>query len=154
VAVYDRVWWRALLGQTVHLVNLAEFKRLNVLDDAVARLRPGEAGAAAELQNYLGGSLQRVGSGTAGDFKFVSGASSGKKVDFMLTPDSFAQAMKINQNFEMNFARTATQIQSHVGKVELVPIDTRFLSERNAKLLTDYVDSLPKGQQSKIILFR
>jgi len=83
-------------------VNLGEFKRLNVIDSDVGRMRPGEAGAAAELQNYLKGNLERAAPGTPGDFVFTSGANAGKTVDLMLIPDSVAQAGKINNFFGKN----------------------------------------------------
>jgi filamentous hemagglutinin len=135
-------------------VNLAEFKRLNVLDADVARLRPGEAGAAAELQSYLGGSLKRSPAGTSGDFVFSSGPNAGKTVDFMLTPDSFKQAAKINQFFEKNMSGFSKQLDLHLQKADLVPMDTRFLTERNNQLLSDLVKNLPSAQQQKIILIR
>jgi filamentous hemagglutinin len=135
-------------------VNLAEFKRLNVLDADVARYRPGEAGAAAELQSYLGGSLKRSPAGTSGDFVFSSGPNAGKTVDFMLTPDSFKQAAKINQFFEKNMSGFSKQLDLHLQKADLVPMDTRFLTERNNQLLSDLVKNLPSAQQQKIILTR
>jgi len=111
-------------------VSLTEFNRLNVLDSDVGRLRPGEAGAAAELQSYLGGTLSRTPAGTSGDFVFNSGAHMGKTVDFMLTPDSFAQAAKINQFFEKNMTGFSNTLDLHLQKADLIPMDTRFLTQK------------------------
>jgi hypothetical protein len=42
----------------------------------------------------------------------------------------------------------------HLQKADLVPMDTRFLTERNNQLLSDLVKNLPSAQQQKVILIR
>jgi filamentous hemagglutinin len=41
-------------------VELAAQRRLNALDGDVGKFGPGEAGVAAEMENYLGGRLGRA----------------------------------------------------------------------------------------------
>ncbi|WBS01542.1 hypothetical protein OU994_25210 [Pseudoduganella sp. SL102] len=135
-------------------VNLGEFKRLNMIDPAVGRIRPGEAGAAAELQNYMKGNLERALPGTPGDFIFTSGPNAGKTVDFMLTPDSMAQAGKINNFFAKNTARFSEQLGLHLNKADIVPLDMRFLTPHNQGLLMDIISKQPPELQSKIIILR
>jgi RHS repeat-associated protein len=135
-------------------VNLEEFKRLNVIDSDVGRIRPGEAGAAAELQNYLTGKLKRSGPGTPGDFVFTSGPHAGKTVDFMLTPDSAVQAEKINKFFAKNTSGFSSQLGLHLNKADFVPMDARFLTNANQDILIDIISKQPQYLQNKIILIR
>ncbi|QBE65065.1 hypothetical protein [Pseudoduganella lutea] len=55
---------------------------------------PDEAGAAAEMEHYLGGMLKRTPAGTSADYVVESGNFAGIRIDFKLTPDTFAQAEK------------------------------------------------------------
>ena len=136
-------------------VDLSEFRRLNVIDTAKGKLAPGEAGAAAELQHYLGGSLERIKTADGrADFVFSSGPHQGKTVDFMFTPNDFSSAAKANQFFEKNLARNEAQLRAHVEKADLVPLDFRFLSEQNQKLFMDVIERLPIERQAQIILLR
>jgi hypothetical protein len=48
-------------------VELDEFERLNVLDPDRGQLMPGEASAAVELQQVLGGRLERMTGPGGGD---------------------------------------------------------------------------------------
>lgn len=134
-------------------VNLDEFARLNVIDSDVGKLRQGEAGAALELQKYLGGRLQRTKPGNPGDFVFESGPHAGKVVDFMLTPDSVKQAASINKYFEKNLSGFKDTLNHHLGKADFIPMDTRFLTDTNKQLLMDVIKNLPAKQQSNIIQF-
>lgn len=124
------------------------------MDADVGRARPGEAGAAAELQNYLGGTLERAAPGTPGDFVFTSGPNAGNTVDFMLTPDTFDQAAKINQFFEKNASGFSNTLDMHLNKADFVPMDTRFLTKPNQQILDNIINKLPQEQQNKIILFK
>lgn len=135
-------------------VDLNEFERLNVVDPDVGRMRPGEAGAATELQHYFGGKLGRSPEGVSGDFVVLSGPQSGKTVDLMLTPDTALQADRINQFFERNLSGFASTLELHLQKADFVPMDTRFLTEHNRQLLEGLVSSLPAEQQDKIIFIR
>lgn len=135
-------------------VDLAEFRRLNTIDPAVGRIRPGEAGLATELQRYLGVSLERAPMGTAGDFVVGAGPRAGTSLDLMLTPDTFKQAASINRYFEKNLQGFSRTLDMHLGKADLVPIDTRFLTLGNQDLLLDMVNRQPLQLQQKIILIR
>ncbi|OMW19074.1 cell surface protein [Burkholderia pseudomallei] len=135
-------------------VDLNAFDRLNVVDPAVGKFRPGEAGAAAELENYLGGTLQRAPQGSSVDFVFSSGPNNGKTVDFMLTPDTVAQAAKINQFFDKNLNNFMNTLSDHAAAADFVPLDSRFLSEANKTLLVKAIGNLPQKLQAKIILIK
>ena len=134
-------------------VDLAAFKRLNTVDPATGKLQPGEASAAAELENYLGGSLSRAEGGEA-DFVFRSGPYTGKTVDFMLTPNNMRQAEMTNRFFENNLAGFTENLRQHIDKADVVPIDMRFLTQKNQGILLNLIDSLPISQKSKLILMR
>jgi filamentous hemagglutinin len=117
--------------------------------------QPREAGAATELQNYLGGSLERIKTADArADFVFTSGPHQGKTVDFMFTPNDFNSAAKTNQFFEKNLARNEAQLLAHIEKADLVPLDFRFLSEQNQKLFMEAIDRLPLERQAQVIILR
>ena len=111
-------------------------------------------GAAAELENYLGGTLQRAPQGSSVDFVFSSGPNNGKTVDFMLTPDTVAQATKINQFFDKNLNNFMSNLSDHAVAADFVPLDSRLLSETNKTLLTKAIGDLPQKLQAKIILIK
>ena len=135
-------------------VSIAGQRRLNEIDLDRNAFAPGEAGAAAEMENYLGGTLQRAPGGTSADFIVESGPFTGARIDFKLTPDAVAQAGKINQFFDKTFPKFSPSIADKLAKpngVDLMPFDTRFLTEANKKTLFDFVETLPKSSQQKII---
>ncbi|MCP1659333.1 phage minor head protein [Neisseria perflava] len=74
-------------------------------------------------------------------------------LDFMFTED--VKVARLNQYFadtDKNWQGKIRQIQSHLEKADIVPLDMRKLTALNrAKLLT-YVLSLPKEQRDKIRL--
>lgn len=135
-------------------VDIAAQQRLNVIDEDRAAYAPGEAGAAAEMENYFGGTLERAPSGTSADYVVTSGDFSGARIDFKLTPDSFDQADKINMYFDKTFPKFS---QSFAGKlaapngVDMMPFDTRFLTPTNRQTLFDFVNNLPVSSQQKVI---
>jgi hypothetical protein len=135
-------------------VDLAAFERLNVRDPAVNRFRPGEAGAAAEIEHYMDGMLERAPGGSSVDFVFKSGPFEGKTVDFMLTPDSFARATQINKYFAQNLDNFTTTLADHAAVADFVPMDTRFLSTTNQGMLMQSVRGLPQELQAKLILIK
>lgn len=135
-------------------VELDEFSRLNVLDPAIGKLRPGEASAAVELQQVFGGQLERLAGPSGADFKFVSGPQAGKSVDFLLTPSTLKEAAGINQFFVKNADRFSVQLGEHLGKADIVPIDSRFLTPQNQKVLMDIVGRQSAANQSRVIIFR
>jgi hypothetical protein len=136
-------------------VNLDEFNRLNVMDAGKGKFAPGEAGAAAELQNYLGGNLERINlPNSNADFVFTSGAHEGKTVDFMFTPNDLVSANKTNQFFEKNLLRNETTLNLHLDKADLIPLDFRFLTEKNQNFFMDVIQRQSLERQSKIVIFR
>jgi hypothetical protein len=135
-------------------VEIAAQRRLNVIDGDRGAYAPGEAGAAAEMENYLRGTLERAPSGTSADYVVTSGNYSGARIDFKLTPDSFAQASKINTYFDKTFPKFSQSISdklSATNGVDIMPFDTRFLTPNNRQMLFDFVDGLPLSSQKKII---
>uniref|UniRef100_UPI001BB1B201 hypothetical protein n=1 Tax=Chitinivorax sp. B TaxID=2502235 RepID=UPI001BB1B201 len=135
-------------------VSLAAQRRLNALDGDVGKFRPGEAGVAAEMENYLGGSLVRAPAGTSADFIVDSGPFAGARMDLKLTPDSFAKAEMLNTHFDKTFPKFSESFANKLAKpdgVDLMPFDTRFLTTANSQKLFDFVDTLPLSSQQKII---
>ena len=135
-------------------VNLNEFRRLNVLDSDVLKLRPGEASAAVELQGILGGQLARRGLGEKGDFIFTGGPYAGKIVDFMFTPGSLREVERMNHYFDKAIVGFPRSVAQHAEKADIIPMDSRFLSRDNRSLLFDAIKRLPEHQQNKIIIYR
>lgn len=135
-------------------VELAAQRRLNALDGDVGKFRPGEAGVAAEMENYLGGTLRRAPAGTSADFIVETGPFAGARMDLKLTPDTFAQAGKLNSYFDKTFPKFSESFAAKLAKpdgVDLMPFDTRFLTPSNSQKLFDFVDTLPLSSQQKII---
>jgi filamentous hemagglutinin len=136
-------------------VDLNDFDRLNQIDVNRNRLRPGEAGAATELENYLGETLERVtDSATKGDFVITTGEDAGKTVDLMLTPNSVQEAYKTNEFFVKNADGFMNSLIEHIGKADIVCLDTRFLTEANQSILMDMLGKLTPEQRAQIILIK
>lgn len=133
-------------------VDLEAFQRLNTLDPATGQLAPGESGVAAELENYLGGTMQRAGGYSGPDYEFISGPYSGQTVDMMYTPNTFEQANNLNQYFNQNLPDLEENLIDHAGKADLVAIDMRVLSAQNQALMMNAINSLPSALQSQFIL--
>jgi uncharacterized Zn-binding protein involved in type VI secretion len=135
-------------------VNLAAQRRLNSIDPDRNTHAPGEAGAAAEMEHYLGGTLERAQGGTSADYVVKSGEFAGARIDFKLTPDTFEQATKINTYFDKSFPKFSKSIADKLAKpsgVDMMPFDTRFLSPANKQKLFDFINTLPKTSQQKVI---
>lgn len=153
------------------------FDRLNVKDKATNELKILEATAGAKLEPFIG-KMERIppkydASGkplATADFKIIQGPNSGKTVDAMFTNltlkfDSKSGLVldKQNQFFEKNLTYTEkgksepilqTQIKNHLLKADIVPMDLRVLSPSNQALLVNYIKTLSKDQQAKIIIMR
>lgn len=135
-------------------VNIAAQRRLNGIDLDRNAFAPGEAGAAAEMENYLGGTLKRAPGGTSADYVVESGNFSGARIDFKLTPDTFEQAAKINTYFDKTFPKFSQSFADKLANpmgVDLMPFDTRFLTPANQGKLFDFINTLPKSSQQKVI---
>jgi len=62
----------------------------------------------------------------------------------------------LNKFYEKNmrFGSGREVIQDHLLKADFVPVDFRVLTPANQKIFKDYIKTLPKAQQDKIIIMR
>lgn len=142
-------------------------QRLNTPDvTGNGKLNPAEAAAAARLEDVLG-TLERAPDtgGKTADFIINSGPNAGKTVDLMYTTKNLSQKEVdgINKFFEKNMTISKApeklpdgkqQILDHLNKADIFPVDFSVLSPSNQKIFTDYIRTLPKSQQEKIIIMR
>jgi hypothetical protein len=54
----------------------------------------------------------------------------------------------------MNSGAGQKVIPEHLKKADFVPVDFRVLTPANQKIFIDYIKTLPKSQQNKIIIMR
>lgn len=78
-------------------------------------------------------------------------------LDFMYTMDGLPQynVDNFNKHFAITTKAWASQqqnIQKHLAKADIVPMDMRRMSASNQLILLNYVLSLPKEQRIKIVL--
>ncbi|MCH5081367.1 hypothetical protein I1A45_00395 [Pectobacterium versatile] len=146
---------------------LENYERLNTPDiNGNGKYNPAEAAAAARMESVFG-PLERAPDtgGKTADFIISSGSNAGKTVDFMYTIKNLHQKEVdgINKFFEKNMtvSRTAgeipigqKQIIGQLGKADIVPVDFSVLTPSNQKVFMDYIKTLPKNQQDKIIIMR
>lgn len=139
-------------------VNLSEVERLDTIDIASLSKNRGEASAAAELQNILGGKLRRVTDSdmSKADFIIEDGLNKGKSIDFMFTSNSRGASYYINKHFEKNWRRqigTKEQIIYHLEKADIVPLDLRNLDMQHRAKIIDFIyNNLSLEQRSRIII--
>ncbi|XWJ91302.1 VENN motif pre-toxin domain-containing protein [Phytobacter ursingii] len=142
-------------------------ERLNTLDiTGNGKRDPADAAAAARLETVLG-KLERApetGGKNAG-FIITSGPNAGKTVDLMYTTKNLNQKEidGINKFYEKNMTVPKVaggipdgqkQIIDHLSKADVVPVDFSVLNTRNQNVFMDFVKTLPKSQQDKIIIMR
>ncbi|WP_335340266.1 VENN motif pre-toxin domain-containing protein [Gilliamella sp. WF3-4] len=138
--------------------------RLNTPDlGSSGKLKPAEAAAAAQLEPVLG-KMERytppegATTGSSPDFIITSGPNKGKTVDAMYTTDKLSQKEidGLNKFYEKNMSigNGKIVIQDHLKKADFVPVDFRVLTPVNQKIFLDYVKTLPKAQQNKILIMR
>ncbi len=143
--------------------------RLNTIDAmGNGKLNPAEAAAAARIENILG-KMERLPDtnavGKNADYIITNGPNKGKTVDLMYTTKNLSQKEidGINKFFEKNMTVPKVsgklpdgkqQILDHLNKADIVPVDFNVLTPKNQRIFTDYVKSLPKSQQDKIIIMR
>lgn len=138
--------------------------RLNTPDlGGNGKLKPAETAAAAQLESAMGtmeryAPQPRAKSGISPDFVITSGLNKGKAVDAMYTTDRLSQKEIDGPNkfYEKNMSvgRGRDVIQDHLQKADFVPVDFRVLTPANQKTFMDYIKTLPKAQQDKIIIMR
>ncbi|WP_245191450.1 hemagglutinin repeat-containing protein [Kosakonia oryzendophytica] len=143
--------------------------RLNTLDiTGNNQYNPAEAAAAARLETVLG-TMERITEtasiGKNADFIITSGSNAGKTVDLMYTTKNLSQkeVNGINKFFEKNMTMSKApgklpngqqQIIDHLNKADIVPVDFSVLNSENQKIFTDFIKTLPKSQQDKIVIMR
>jgi hypothetical protein len=129
-------------------VDVERFKRLNEIDTGTGELKAHEAWAAAEFEGYWGSKLERTKDPSI-DFRITDGNDKGKTVDFMLT-ETTERGAKINERFDL--AKFAEALKDHVKKADIVPIETRFLTEENRRSVRQEVDKLSPNEQQQVLL--
>lgn len=132
------------------------------------KYNPAEAAAAARLETALG-KMDRItdsaSSGKNADFIITSGPNAGKTVDLMYTTKNLSQKEidGINKFYEKNMTMPRSsgdipsgqdQILQHLNKADLVPVDFSVLTQKNQTIFIDFIKTLPKSQQDKIIIMR
>ncbi|WP_239327115.1 VENN motif pre-toxin domain-containing protein, partial [Snodgrassella gandavensis] len=138
--------------------------RLNTPDlGGSGKLKPAEAASAAQLEPVLG-KMERytpphgATTGTSPDFVITSGPNKGKTVDAMYTTDKLSQKEidGLNKFYEKNMTSGSGKdvIQDHLMKADFVPVDFRVLTPANQRIFMNYIKTLPKAQQDKIIIMR
>jgi hypothetical protein len=136
-------------------VQLDEFNRLNQIDIAVDKLKPGEASAAVEIQNAFGGQLRRANAVDGDvDFVFADGPNKGKTVDFMFTVNNQKQQTYMNKFFNKNFDKTVQQLNTHIKKADIVPLDFRSLEAQNQARLMEVINNISVEQSSRIVIMK
>ncbi|XKM14522.1 VENN motif pre-toxin domain-containing protein [Orbaceae bacterium ac157xtp] len=148
----------------INATSLEGQGRLNTPDlGGSGKLKPAEAASAAQLESSLGKMERYTPSlGAAADktpdFIITSGPNKGKTVDAMYTTDRLSQKEidGLNKFYEKNMNSGAGQkvIQDHLMKADYVPVDFRVLTPANQKIFINYIKTLPKSQQDKIIIMR
>ncbi|MCL1790836.1 MAG: hypothetical protein FWG40_05680 [Peptococcaceae bacterium] len=131
-------------------------------DTATGKAAVHEAEAAVQVENALGGKLDRVDLPQVGnqpkapDFKFVDGPYDGKTVDFMWTETDAYKVGKMNEYFQVPSAmeKNYSQLVSHLNKADVVPLDFRNLTPANQEIVNSWIKALAPEQQSKIIILR
>lgn len=137
--------------------------RLNTPDlGGSGKLKPAEA-AAAQLEHALG-KMERytpppgANQGESPDFVITSGPNKGKTVDALYTTDKLSQKEidGLNKFYEknMNFGKGKDIADKHLGKADFILVDFRVLTPANQKIFLNYIKTLPKSQQNKIIIMR
>ncbi|WP_353166010.1 DUF637 domain-containing protein [Providencia sp.] len=136
-------------GQAVDFVRAKELGR----DIASNKDKFSESSAALELENIFGGKIVRSKTPEV-DFRFEGGKLDGKSIDFMFTTDNGTkkEIEMLNTYFVKN--KNIEKISGHLDKADYVPLDLRLLTPENEALVVNYVNSLSKKDQSRIILMR
>lgn len=120
-----------------------------------------EAIPAAEWQQYFNVRLERndLDTDKRPDFLIIQAGVARDKLktlDFMFTLSGLPKYRidGFNNNFsnnQRNWRKQQNSIQNHLEKADIVPMDLRYLNDKNLDKLTSYVLSLPKEQRRKIV---
>ncbi len=131
-------------------VDRDSFRRLNGVDQGPYKVLPHQAGAAAEFEKYWGSTLKASPDGSV-DYVITKGRDVGKTVDFMLT-ETVERPNEVNKSLKAQEFEAA--LRKHIYKADLIPIETRFLTEVNRSLVTKEVEKLAPEAQQKIIIIK
>ncbi|PKF31651.1 DUF637 domain-containing protein [Acinetobacter proteolyticus] len=154
-----------------------EFNRLNYDAAKNGEGEPSQVMAALYLQPYLGkmDPIRNVERDVNGkrlpnpDYRIISGPNTNKTVDFMFTNENLKMNPKsgemvgLNTFFQKNLNESSIpnrlpplqqQIQDHLAKADIVPMDLRTLSPSNQQALLNYIKTLPAQQQNKVLFIR
>ncbi|MCA6928881.1 hypothetical protein LF937_22255, partial [Pectobacterium versatile] len=148
-----------IAGSVAHTgaaVNLDEVNRLK-FDPHAGKNKLAEGSAATELQNTMGGKLERVDPDASGaDFVFSSGPNKGKTVDFMFTTakGSEKEIEGMNKFFNNNWDNNVKTLHQHLEKADIVPLDFRNLTPANQQRILEYLNALPASQKNQIVIMR
>ncbi|WP_051791311.1 hypothetical protein [Serratia sp. DD3] len=137
-------------------VNLDEVNRLKY-DPHAGKNKLAEGSAASELQNSMGGNLERVDPDISGaDFIFTSGPNKGKTVDFMFTTakGTAKEIEGMNKFFNNNWDKNVAQLHTHLNKADIVPLDFRNLNAENQQRLLSYINTLSPADKAKVVIMR
>ena len=149
---------------TVNLYKSPSEKEVERLaQDASGNSRRHEAEAAAQWQEAHGVRLEPYDADTAGDkpdFWVVEKdlpREQWQKLDFMYTEDQTNEYKigRLNQYFADTVERWEAQkdqIQNHLEKAHIVPLDLRRLNALNRVKVLGYVLSLPQEQKDRIYI--
>ncbi|WP_193554824.1 hemagglutinin repeat-containing protein, partial [Pectobacterium versatile] len=144
------------VANTGAAVNLDEVNRLK-FDPHAGKNKLAEGSAATELQNTMGGKLERVDPDASGaDFVFSSGPNKGKTVDFMFTTakGSEKEIEGMNKFFNNNWDNNVKTLHQHLEKADIVPLDFRNLTPANQQRILEYLNTLPASQKNQIVIMR
>lgn len=138
----------------------SEIERL-LIDGATQKAERSEAIAGAQRQAWNQQRLERAPEGkNQPDFyeqEIDAQLNRQRTVDFMYTAEDFSdfKVMKMNENIAKTPERWEDEkdnIQKHLRKADIVPLDLRRLTALNRSLIINYVLSLPEEQRSRIEL--
>lgn len=152
--------------QIVALPETVSQKRIDALMKAGSNnIKFHEAQAAAQLEKAMGVRFEVYDLPTPkgkrpADYLIVDKTKPREQwtsIDFMFTedPDNEKSIFNLNKYFfnpEEQWKRKIENIEKHLKKSDMVPLDLRHLNALNRAKLLDYVLSLPKEQQDKIML--
>ncbi|WP_339097458.1 hypothetical protein V6917_17820 [Pectobacterium brasiliense] len=124
-------------------------------DHHAGKNKLAEGSVATELQNTMGGKLERVDPDASGaDFVFSSGPNKGKTVDFMFTTAkcSEKEVEGMNKFFNNNWDNNVKTLHQHLEKADIVPLDFINLTPANQQRILENLNTFPASQKIRLLL--
>ncbi|MDO4434676.1 MAG: phage minor head protein [Alysiella sp.] len=163
----DEYLWQRINTKNLNMVDFSEIQPLQseigrlLHDKDTGQDKLWEAMPAAQWQVYFGVRLERYDLDVKNppDFLILEDGVAReqlKTLDFMFTMDGYPQKKidALNQFFARpntnDWLNKIDNIQQHLQKADIVPMDLRYLTVQNRIKLLVYVLSLPKEQQNQI----